>query len=268
MATFILVHGAFQGSFVWKETAALLESQGHETLAPGLTGLGDRSHLLAEGQSLAGYVDDVQNAVAFAMAGPCVFVGHSYSGLTATAAAARLPRLARAVLYVDALIPEPGRSFRDMAGPEFAKTLAAHVHDRWLVRPWPLAAFGVAGHAKAPAFAARLTSTPLAAFTDPFAFGLPDPALPAGFIRCTGNPNPFIEAQAAKARASGWPVTLLDSGHAPMITAPEALARAILTTAHLMGVLGDAAPAPAPTLPEGLLRTHPAQPGELPGGAS
>lgn len=265
MATFILIHGAFQGAWVWRETAALLRAAGHEVLTPELTGLGGRAHLLTEGQALSGYVADVVNAVAFSLCGPAVFVGHSFTGLVAAAAAARFPGLARGLVFVDALIPEPGRSFLDMAGPEFAKVLKAHVHDGWLVRPWPLPVFGVAEPELAPAFAARLTSMPLAAFAEPFAFPLPGPDLPRGFIRCTRNPNPFIEAQAAKARAGGYGFTAIDSGHAPMITATQALALALREQEALLGEPAALPPGPAYHA-ERMLRAPLARSGALPEG--
>lgn len=234
MASFVLIHGAFQGSWVWRSTAGLLRAAGHDVLTPCLTGLGDRSHLLLKGLSLAHYVNDVVNAVCFAQCGPAILVGHSLSGFVAAAAAAALGRPACGLIYVDALIPEPGHSFLDMAGPDFDKVLMASIHDGWLVKPWPLPVFGVAGFDGAPDFAARLTSTPLTVFTARYDFGLPDPALPTVFIRCKRNSNPLIAAQAAKAQAAGHGFTEIDSGHAPMITAPGLLAEELMRCAARM----------------------------------
>ncbi|KAF0233911.1 MAG: hypothetical protein FD177_1323 [Desulfovibrionaceae bacterium] len=261
MATFILIHGAFQGSWVWKTTADMLRYAGHNVLTPGLTGLGDRAHLLRKDLSLAHYVDDVVNAACFAHTGPAIFVGHSFSGLVATAAAARLEGLACGLIYVDALIPEPGKAFRDMAGTEFSMVLAAHVHDGWLVRPWPLPVFGVAGSVLAEDFAARLTSTPLAAFTDQYDFPHPDAGLPRAFIRCTRNQNPLIVAQAAKAREYGFDYLEIDSGHAPMITAPDLLADALARCAARMP-LKPSAEVYSAYCNRGLFRTSPARSGQ------
>ena len=46
MATFVLVHGSWAGSVVWRELAPRLRKAGHEVYAPTLTGLGARKHLL------------------------------------------------------------------------------------------------------------------------------------------------------------------------------------------------------------------------------
>src|SRR5215469_14556374 len=46
MATFVLVHGGWAGSVVWRELAPRLRNAGHEVYAPTLTGIGARKHLL------------------------------------------------------------------------------------------------------------------------------------------------------------------------------------------------------------------------------
>src|SRR6202040_1443935 len=45
-ATFVLVHGAWAGSVVWRQLAPRLRKAGHEVYAPTLTGIGERKHLL------------------------------------------------------------------------------------------------------------------------------------------------------------------------------------------------------------------------------
>ena len=47
MATFVLVHGAWHGSWCWKRVRSALQKLGHEVFTPTLTGVGERSHLLA-----------------------------------------------------------------------------------------------------------------------------------------------------------------------------------------------------------------------------
>ena len=46
MATFVLVHGAFQGGWVWRPVASLLQQKNHLVYTPTLTGAGERVHLL------------------------------------------------------------------------------------------------------------------------------------------------------------------------------------------------------------------------------
>ena len=47
MATFVLVHGSWAGSVVWRQLAPRLRKAGHEVYAPTLTGIGARKHLLS-----------------------------------------------------------------------------------------------------------------------------------------------------------------------------------------------------------------------------
>jgi hypothetical protein len=42
MATFVLVHGAWQGGWTWDRVGPLLRAQAHEVHSPTLTGVGDR----------------------------------------------------------------------------------------------------------------------------------------------------------------------------------------------------------------------------------
>jgi len=45
MATFVLVHGAWAGGWIWKKITPLLRAAGHDVHATTATGLGDRVHL-------------------------------------------------------------------------------------------------------------------------------------------------------------------------------------------------------------------------------
>jgi hypothetical protein len=46
VATFVLVHGAWLGGWVWRDVAAALRAAGHTVLTPTLTGLGERAHIV------------------------------------------------------------------------------------------------------------------------------------------------------------------------------------------------------------------------------
>ena len=59
MATFVLVHGSWAGSVVWRELAPRLRKAGHEVYAPTLTGIGARKHLLSREIDLDTDIQDV-----------------------------------------------------------------------------------------------------------------------------------------------------------------------------------------------------------------
>ena len=42
MATYVLVHGAYQGGWIWKPVAQRLQKAGHSVYAPTLEGCGER----------------------------------------------------------------------------------------------------------------------------------------------------------------------------------------------------------------------------------
>jgi pimeloyl-ACP methyl ester carboxylesterase len=59
MATFVLVHGGWAGSVVWRQLASRLRKAGHEVYAPTLTGIGGRKHLLSREIDLDTHIQDV-----------------------------------------------------------------------------------------------------------------------------------------------------------------------------------------------------------------
>ena len=44
VTTFILIHGAFQGGWIWKPVATRLRAAGHLVFAPTLDGCGERAY--------------------------------------------------------------------------------------------------------------------------------------------------------------------------------------------------------------------------------
>src|SRR5881227_1047475 len=56
--TFVLVHGAWAGGWIWRRVADRLEQGGHKVFAPTLTGLGERSHLLSKDVDLDTHIAD------------------------------------------------------------------------------------------------------------------------------------------------------------------------------------------------------------------
>ena len=61
MSTYVLVHGAWPGSWIWKRVRRALQARGHEVFTPGLTGLADREHLLSPPVDLETHIADVTN---------------------------------------------------------------------------------------------------------------------------------------------------------------------------------------------------------------
>src|SRR5258708_13449337 len=63
MTDYILIHGAWRGSWCWTRVRRLLAAAGHQVFTPTLTGLGERSHLLSPDARPDPHVADVANPI-------------------------------------------------------------------------------------------------------------------------------------------------------------------------------------------------------------
>jgi len=119
MSTFVLVHGAFGSSAELAPVIPRLEALGHRAIAVDLPCTNPAATL-----------EDCARAVVEAMAGiagPIVVVGHSAGGATISLVPA-LTRVDRLV-YVTAIVPEPGRSITDVAGVQARETILSISRD-------------------------------------------------------------------------------------------------------------------------------------------
>src|SRR5437660_2340487 len=84
--TFVLVHGAFCGSWIWRRVADQLEQGGHKVFVPALTGLGERSHLLRKDVDLDTHIADVVNLIKWESLENVCLVAWSYAGFVGSGA--------------------------------------------------------------------------------------------------------------------------------------------------------------------------------------
>ncbi len=108
--TYVLVHGAWGGSWSFKQTAAELQKAGEKVYRVNLTGLGERVHLANAGVNLTTHVNDVVNTILFEELENVILLGHSYGGMVITAVADRIPERIQRLVYLDAFLPEDGES--------------------------------------------------------------------------------------------------------------------------------------------------------------
>ncbi|HEX3395476.1 MAG TPA: alpha/beta fold hydrolase, partial [Steroidobacteraceae bacterium] len=59
MTDYVLIHGAWHGSWCWTRVRHLLAAGAHRVFTPTLTGVGERSHLLSRDVGLDTHVADV-----------------------------------------------------------------------------------------------------------------------------------------------------------------------------------------------------------------
>lgn len=116
MSTFVIVHGAWAGSWGWDRVVPLLRARGHDVHVPTLSGLGERAHLAALPITLTTHIDDIVNEMVWHDLTDVVLVAHSYGGFVATGVVERAADRIAAIVYLDAFIPSDGQSFADIMG--------------------------------------------------------------------------------------------------------------------------------------------------------
>lgn len=121
MSTFVIVHGAWTGSWGWDRVAERLRAKGHAVHVPALSGLGERSHLAHFPITLTTHVDDIINEMVWHELTDVVLVAHSYGGFVATGVLERAADRVASVVYVDAFIPDDGQSFEDIMGEKLTE---------------------------------------------------------------------------------------------------------------------------------------------------
>src|SRR5690349_3432057 len=114
--TFVLVHGAWHGGWCWRRVADRLRRDGHAVFTPTLTGLGERSHLLQPGVDLATHVADVVNLMQWEQLSDVVLCGHSYGGFVISGVAEQMSTAIRAIVFLDAFLPQNGDTILKLTG--------------------------------------------------------------------------------------------------------------------------------------------------------
>ncbi len=236
MSTFVLVHGAWQSTGTWDRLVPLLEKRGHKVLTPVLTGLGTDQSRLSSAITLRQHVEDVARELS-GLAGPVILVGHSYAGMIISGVVETNPTRVQRLVFLDAFIPEDGLCVLDLLpaeiGAHFRKVAREH-GDGWRL-PGGEAQLDLWGLKPGEArdfVRARLCDFSLRCFEEP----LPLPAnrkasVPATFVTCVaeGYPaRPFFAPFAAKARASGWAVAEVNTGHDCQVERPSEIADILL----------------------------------------
>ena len=235
MATFVLVHGAWHGSWCWKRVRKALQAQGHDVFTPTLTGVGERSHLLSPHVNLETHILDVENLLRWEDLSDVVLCGHSYGGCVIGGVADRVPERIRTLVYLDAFVLESNENLVQHI-PE-----AEHKHmvdaaqsggDGWKVSPIPAEVFNV-NAADCEWVNRQCTVQGLSTFEQriPLSGRARTIAnvtyvLATGFV--DGSPfPPFYE----KAKARGWKTTTVPCGHDVMLDLPDELTRILLDAA-------------------------------------
>jgi pimeloyl-ACP methyl ester carboxylesterase len=215
---FVLVHGAWCGGWIWRRVAERLRARGHRVFTPTLTGLADRSHLASAEVTLTTHILDVVNLIRWEELERVVLVGHSYGGMVVSGATeAATPGAISAVIYLDAALPEDGKSLADYA--PLPPRMAGADH---LIAPIPAAPPRM-NAADAPWLNRMRTPQPVGTFTEPVKLGGALERIPSRtYVLATGYDGGSLRAFAARAKADPtWRYEELPCGHDMMLAMPD-----------------------------------------------
>ena len=233
MATFLLIHGAWFGGWIWKRVTPLLRAAGHEVYTPTLTGLGERAHLARPEVSLHTHVQDVLGVLTYEDVRGVVLVGWSYAGMVITAVAEQAADRLAHLVYLDASVPEDGQAALDLLDPATRAAREERVRiegEGWKMLPPPVEQFGITAEADARWVPPKLVAQPFRTYQEPVRLtNAAARALPRTYIYCTVGPWTSIFAPfARKAQAEGWRYRELATGHAAPVVEPQKLADLLL----------------------------------------
>ncbi|GEM_PF-396881 len=227
----VLLHSPLVGPLTWQAVAVELEAAGVPTVVPSLAGHSDD----------AGIIEAVVAQLAADRAAtPIVLVGHSGAGpllpAIADAVTAVNAGTVEALIYVDAGLPRPGRSWFDDAPSDLAGHLREIVSNDDLLPPWhewfgaDTLAELLPDSALRRGFTAELPRLPLAYFTEPAPAATWSGA--SGYLLL----SEAYRDDAERMRHAGVPVVTYLSDHLAMLTQPAAVATALR---DLVGRVGD-----------------------------
>ncbi|MBL4707689.1 MAG: alpha/beta hydrolase [Flavobacteriales bacterium] len=121
----LLIHGAWEGAWSWKETTTYLENSGHTVKAIDLPGHGDDKTATSE-INLALYVNRVKEEL-IKTEGQVILIGHSFAGFVISQVAEELPEKIEKLVYVASAMPYEGKTavevFEEDEESEFLENL-------------------------------------------------------------------------------------------------------------------------------------------------
>jgi pimeloyl-ACP methyl ester carboxylesterase len=231
MATFVLVHGMWHDAWWRSRLRDILLDEGHDVFTPTLTGVGERSHLLTQEIDLETHVLDVANLLHWEDLNDSVLMGHSYAGCVVSQVADRIPERIRSLVYLDAVVPENGKSLFDHLpdkGERARKAAKEHGHG-FAVPSFPASAYNLKRDADVDLVDRKCTMHPIATVEGPARIsGAIDSIANTGFILAGEFGSPLHRPFYDDAEKRGWRREELPCGHEIMLDMPEDLAKLLV----------------------------------------
>jgi len=239
MAAVVLVHGAWHWGGCWAAVQARLEQQGCAVYAPSLS--------LHRGSTIHTHIDQVVDLIREHDLAEIVLVGHSYGGVVVSGVLARLPARIHHTVFLDAILPEPGRSpLAAVVPPAGLAVLQALTRLQPMWPPFISAdGFGVHDPADAAWVDSQMRPHPADTVVAPFPYApaydpdrctyvvcsepirISDQSSLLGKVMERFTSASPLQAFAQRAAAAGWRAAELPVGHDAMVIAPDQVAALI-----------------------------------------
>ena len=228
--TFVLVHGAFAGGWVWRRVADRLEQGGHKVFVPTLTGLGERSHLLSKDVDLDTHIADVVNLIKWESLENVCLVVWSYGGFVGSGALESISDRVSSIVYLDAFLPANGQKVVDVTAFGSAVQAAKDKGEAGFGPPPKLPPVFVAERDERFA-ATKFTAQPIGTFLQQIKLSEAQPKVAKKtYIRLPKFPQPAFDKALADCKSDkSWATfELPDVGHIAMLDAPDRVSELIL----------------------------------------
>ena len=227
MATYVLVHGSYQGGWIWKGVAARLRAAGHDVYAPSLDGCGERAGSVRAGITTESQAEEIAQLLFYEDLQGVVLVGTSSGGMVVCRVAELMRDRISRLVFVDALALFNGEKIRDIvtrstaqaggltAGPsreDAANRLFADLDP--VQKVWALD---------------RYTQHPIAIYDEGVKldkFWSQDWKASVIWCKRAQNPGEAHQRRTAERLKASW--AEIDTGHYPMLSTPEELTRLLL----------------------------------------
>ena len=227
MTTFVLVHGAYQGGWIWQHVANRMRAAGHQVYAPSLDGCGERKGTVRAGITTETHADEVAQLLFYEDLKNVVLVGTSSGGMVVCRVAELMRDRVDRLAFVDALMLFGGEKIRDIVtrstsvmGELTASPSRDDAANRMFAdldpasRAWALE---------------RYTPHPIAIYDQPVKLdSFWTQSWNAIVIWCRRAPNPGEAHQRRAAERLNATWAELDTGHYPMLSMPEELTKILV----------------------------------------
>ena len=227
MATFVLVHGSYQGGWIWQHVADRVRAAGHRVYAPSLDGCGERKDTVRPGITTESHGDEIAQLLFYEDLQDVVLVGTSSGGMVVCRAAELMRDRIGRLVFVDALALYGGEKIRDIvpnATAVMGALTAAPTREDAANR-----LFGDLDPASRAWALERYTAHPIGIYEHPVKLdSFWTQSWNASVIWCRRAPNPgeAHQRRAAERLKATW--AELDTGHYPMLSMPDELARMLV----------------------------------------